>query len=113
MSADTLDLFEPEPALGGSLFEQCVIVIALELAQRAGANGITAADVRLAVARRGMDPPNPGAQRAWSLLAPLLRSLVADGRLVSTGRYRASPIPKSHGNRHLVYVAPTWFQEPR
>ena len=88
--------------------EDALAEVALSLAARAGGAGVTAADVRLRAAHLGMLPPNPGTQRAWSFLAPLFRRLVAAGELVPTGRYRRSPIPKSHGNRHQVYVLPEY-----
>lgn len=114
MSDDAmLSLFEDEAVLTGDPIEDRCERAALELAGRAGAAGITAADVRLYAARHGWGPSHADRQRAWSFLAPLFRRMVLENKIVATGRYRSSPIPKSHGNRHLVYVIAPYHQEPR
>jgi hypothetical protein len=110
MSGEAIDLFD-EPQLDGSHFERSIMAIATGLAERAGPEGITAADVRLAAGRRGLLPPHPGTQRAWSFLAPLFRQMVKAELVVATGRFRRSPIPKSHGNAHQIYVARTFWHE--
>ena len=79
--------------------------IARELALRAGADGITAANVRLAGQHCGI---LTGAETGRQL--SYLSSVMRAAGLVPTGRRRNSPIPQSNANSHVVYVAPEYAE---
>ena len=85
---------------------QRLIPLALELAQTAGAEGVTVANVRLIAVARGILTGEEKGRRL-SYLGKVLQR--AD--LVSTGEYRRSSIPRSNGNLHAVYVLPEFGRE--
>lgn len=73
--------------------------IVMELAHRAGSAGITAGDIRMVAERRGLLEHGHGRSLSW------LTSLPKACGLVSTGKRRMSPIPRSR-NDHVIYVLP-------
>lgn len=78
-----------------------LIPLAQELAQRAGHDGITVANLRHAAVRRGLLPQTGKEQRDLSFLGVVLKK----AKLISTDRFRRSDVVRSHGNPHRVYVA--------
>jgi hypothetical protein len=79
-----------------------LIPIALELAQRAGKSGITVANLRHYAARNGLLPRRGKEQRDLSFLGTVMRK----AKLINTLQRRRSDVVGSHGNLHVVYVAP-------
>jgi hypothetical protein len=77
-----------------------LVPIAQELAQRAGPQGITVANLRLEAVRRGiLSGEEQG--RALSFLGAVMRK----AGLTATNDWRRSHISKSHGNAHRVWRA--------
>ena len=76
--------------------------IARQLADEAGEQGVTVADLRLAGVERGLIPETSKG-RQLSYLGSVMRA----AGLVATGIVRRSNIERSHGNRHTVWRAPT------
>lgn len=82
-----------------------LVPLATELAQRVGLVGLTVADLRAEAERRGLFKPGLNTRdRSLSYLGAVLRS----AGLVPTDRTRRSFLPQSHGNRHVVHVAPEY-----
>jgi hypothetical protein len=79
--------------------------LAKELAAKAGAAGVTVADLRLTGVQRGLLPQS-GDGRELSYLGAVLRA----AGLVATSYTRRSVIGVSHGNAHRIYVAPEFRQ---
>lgn len=77
-----------------------LVPIAQELAQRAGDNGITVANLRHAAQRYGI-LPRSGDERALSFLGAVMRK----AKLIATKHFRRSDVTCSHGNAHRVWVA--------
>jgi hypothetical protein len=78
-----------------------LVPLALELAHRAGVEGITVANLRLAAVQRGILTGTESGRQLSYLGAVLRRA-----GLVKTGGYRRSHLEQSHGNLHAVHVAP-------
>jgi hypothetical protein len=83
-----------------------LVPLAKELAERAGAHGVTVGDIRLRAQREGLLPQAPEG-RALSYLAGLPRR----AGLIATGRRRMSPLPRSR-NDHMIHVLPKFFEAP-
>lgn len=75
--------------------------VVIELAHRAKEAGITAGDIRLVAERRGLLERGEGRSLSW------LTNLPKACGLVSTGRRRMSPLPRSR-NDHVIYVLPEY-----
>jgi hypothetical protein len=72
--------------------------LVLELAEKAGASGITVSDVRLyAVHRNLLTGSERGRALSW------MGALMKAAGLVPTDQYRRSEIGRSHGNLHRIY----------
>lgn len=76
-----------------------LVPIAHELAQRAGPNGITVANLRHAAVRRGV-LPQFGKDRDLSFLGAVMRK----AKLKATNNFRRSDVVRSHGNAHRVWI---------
>ena len=77
-----------------------LVPLAQELAQMAGDNGITVANLRHAARHRGLRLPG-GDDRALSFLGVVMRR----AKLIATKHFRRSDVTGSHGNAHRVWVA--------
>jgi hypothetical protein len=86
-----------------------LIPIAHELAQRAGKSGITVANLRHYAARNGLLPRRGKEQRDLSFLGTVMRK----AKLINTLQRRRSDVVGSHGNLHVVYVAPGFTYDHR
>lgn len=80
--------------------------LAVELAQKAGRNGVCVSDLRIAAVNRGL---LTGEERGRRL--SFLGAVMRKAGLVSTGQYRRSDIPKAHGNLGLIWVAPEYAEQ--
>lgn len=78
---------------------QRLLPLARELAARAGEAGVTIADVRVVAVQRGLLTGEESGRRL-SYLGAVMRA----AGLQATDRVRRSPIPKSHNNRHTVWI---------
>lgn len=78
-----------------------LVPIALELARKAGAHGVTVADVRLTAVQRGILT----GQETGRALSYLGKVMEAAG-LERTGRYRRSHLISSHGNLQAEWRVP-------
>jgi hypothetical protein len=80
-----------------------LVPLATELAERVGQVGITVADLRAEAERRGLFKPGLNTRdRSLSYLGAVMKA----AGLVATDRTRRSFLPQSHGNRHVVFLAP-------
>ena len=79
---------------------EALVPIALELAEKAGPEGIIAGDVRLVAERRGLIGKSPN-QRTLSWLTWIGKK----AGLHNTGRRRLSTIGR---NDHVIYVLPRY-----
>lgn len=76
-----------------------LIPLARALARKAGADGVTVADIREEAVRRGY---LTGAEKGKRLA--FLGNLMRAAQLTPTSDYRRSAIEQSHGNLHRVWV---------
>lgn len=76
--------------------------VVIELARKAGDDGVTVSDLRLTAVQRGLLQESAKG-RELSFLGAVCRA----AGLVVTGRTRRSIIDASHGNRHSVWVLPS------
>lgn len=79
---------------------ETLVPLAQELAQMAGDNGITVANLRHAARHRGIRLPG-GDERALSFLGVVMRR----AKLIASKNFRRSDVTGSHGNAHRVWVA--------
>ena len=80
-----------------------LIPLALELARKAGPDGITVADLRLYAVQRGiLSGQETGRQLSY------LGAVLTLAGLAKSERFRRSVIEQSHGNLHRVWVAPEY-----
>jgi len=79
-----------------------LVPIARELAERAGAHGVTVSDIRIAAENRGLlTGEERGRRLSWLARVPR-----AAGLRPVPGAFRRSAVARSHANLHQVYVAP-------
>jgi hypothetical protein len=79
-----------------------LVPLALEIAELAGPQGLTVANVRLAAVQRGILPPGAtGRELAF------LGALMKRAGLRPTTEMRRSQVVASHGNLHRVWVHPS------
>lgn len=80
-----------------------LIPLAQELARKAGADGVTVADLRLYAVQRGiLTGQETGRQLSY------LGAVLTLAGLAKSERFRRSVIEQSHGNLHRVFVAPEY-----
>lgn len=82
-----------------------LIPLARELAEKAGPDGVTIADLRLYAVQRGILTGRETG-RQLSYLGAVLRC----AGLAKTALWRRSHIERSHGNPHRVFVAARYRQ---
>lgn len=96
-----LDVFTPKSR--DRYTRDALIRIARELAQRAGREGCTVADLRVFAASRGLIEDAPRDRRlSW------LGSVMKQAGLVATNEFRRSHLPNAHGNLGRVWVSREW-----
>lgn len=77
---------------------EALVPLALELARKAGPDGITVSDLRVTATQRGLIGESRGRSHSW------LGAVMKAAGLTPTDRYRRSDVPASHANLHRVYV---------
>lgn len=81
--------------------ERNLILMARELARKAGQDGVTMADVRIYAEQRGiLTGHEAGRSLSW------LSSIPKKAGLRATGKLRPSTRPKAHGNYQRVWTLP-------
>lgn len=105
MSAPQWDLFVARGAGRHANDIRVLTPLVLELARKAGAAGVTVADVRIVARQRRLLPQSRVRDRSLSWLGAVMRA----AGLKPTGRVRRSPIGESHGNRHSVWCLPEYL----
>lgn len=81
--------------------ERNLAIVARELARKAGASGVTMADVRIYAEQRGLlTGHEAGRSLSW------LSSIPKKAGLRATGELRQSTRPKAHGNYQRVWILP-------
>jgi hypothetical protein len=76
-----------------------LIPLARELAQKAGQQGITVSNLRLAAVSRGLLTGQETGRRLSFLGAVMRRAA-----LINTGQWRRSDIGRSHGNLNAIWI---------
>lgn len=79
-----------------------LVPVVIELAKKAGEDGVTVSDIRLTAVQRGL-LQETAKGRELSFLGSVCRA----AGLIVTARTRRSIIDASHGNRHSVWVLPS------
>lgn len=84
-----------------------LVPLAVELAERAGSNGVRVENLRLAAVQRGV---LTGEERGRRL--SFLGVVMKRAGLVNTGRYeRSRTIKRAHGNLGAVWCLPKYYRE--
>lgn len=102
-----LDIFAQSGASRHANDIKVLTPLALELARKAGKDGVTVADLRITARQRGLLPRGKVRDRSLSWLGAVMRA----AGLKATRQVRRSPIDESHGNRHTVWVDPAFLNE--
>ena len=105
-NTDTLPLFtEPKPNWAETYTPEHrnadiarLVPLAIELAERAGVQGITVSNLRFAGVRRGLLTGQETGRRL-SFLGAVMKS----AGLKKTGEFRRSSVSKAHGNLNAVW----------
>jgi len=82
---------------------ETLVPLAIELARKSGAHGVTVSDVRITAVNRGLMTDEESRTRG-SALGQLMKM----AGLVPTDDTRRSDVAQSNRNRHTVWVAPEY-----